>query len=189
MQTKISIQMLQTDAEIQGIKILQNANLKNKISTEEAKQEGFLTAAYSIEFLQIMNQYTPAIIAKDQDHIVGYALACDKQSMGQHPLLDDLFHQVDKMEFKGKLLSNTNYILVGQLCVAKSHRGIGLVQSMYAFFKTNYASKYSYLITDVDEYNPRSVKAHQKSGFEIINTLHYGGSNWHVVLWDWNKNA
>jgi len=76
---------------------------------------------------------------------------------------------------------------VGQLCVAKSHRGLGLVQLLYQYYKDKYATKYTYLITDVDERNRRSIKAHTKSGFEIIDTIHYGESNWHVILWDWNQ--
>ena len=174
-------------SEIQGIKNLQNACQINNISEEEAKSEGFVTATYTIDFLTHMNQCTPSVVALDQNQVVGYALVCDKQSYGHHPLLDDLFNQVDSLKFNGIELKNTNYILVGQLCVAKSHRGTGLVQRMYHHFKEKYANTYSYLITDVDERNVRSIKAHQKTGFEIIHTIFYGESNWHVILWDWNQ--
>lgn len=173
--------------EIQGIKNLQSACQINNISEEEAKAEGFVTAMYSIDFLTHMNACTPSIIALSDNQVVGYALVCDKQSFGHHPLLDDLFNHVDKLNYNGVELINTNYVLVGQLCVAKSHRGLGLVQSMYQYFQKTYSKTYSFLITDVDERNMRSIKAHKKSGFEIIHTIEYGESNWHVILWDWNQ--
>jgi L-amino acid N-acyltransferase YncA len=34
--------------------------------------------------------------------------------------------------------------------------------------------------------NPRSLKAHQKKGFQVIDSLSYGGIGWDIVLWDWN---
>ena len=81
----------------------------------------------------------------------------------------------------------TNYVLVGQLCVGKNYRGQGLVQKMYGFFKTELQKEFTYCITDVAQDNPRSIKAHLKRGFEIIHTIGYGGASWDIVLWDWNK--
>lgn len=173
--------------EINGIKALQTSNLKSNLTDAEMMQEGFLTASYSLEFLEQMHSIEPAIVAKEEDTVVGYALAVTKALYGHHDLLDDLFAQIDAHRYKGQLLADVDYVVVGQLCVAKTHRGIGLVQQLYGFFQTSLSTKYPYLITDVDEKNPRSVKAHLKTGFEIIGSLHYGGSDWHIVLWDWGK--
>lgn len=173
--------------EISGIKALQTSNLKSNLTEAEMMQEGFLTASYTLEFLTHMQSIEPAIIAKDGDAVVGYALAVTKALYGHHDLLNDLFTQIDAHRYKGQLLADVDYVVVGQLCVAKTHRGRGLVQKLYGFFQTALSNKYPFLITDVDEKNPRSVKAHLKTGFEIIGTLHYGGSDWHIVLWDWAK--
>jgi ribosomal protein S18 acetylase RimI-like enzyme len=181
------IKRVSDKTEIRSIKALQTSNLKSNLTEAEILQEGFVTASYSLELLEQMHRIEPAIIAKDGDAVVGYALAVTKALYGQHGLLDDLFAQIDAHHYKGQALANVNYVVVGQLCVAKTHRGRGLVQKLYGFFREALSTKYPYLITDVDEKNPRSVKAHIKTGFEIIGTLHYGGSNWHIVLWDWNS--
>lgn len=172
--------------EIKGIKALQTSNLKSNLTEAEMMQEGFLTASYSLEFLEQMHHIEPAIVAKDGDTVVGYALAVTKALCGHHALLDDLFTQIDAHHYKEQLLADVYYVVVGQLCVAKTHRGLGLVQQLYGHFRASMSPKYPYLITDVDDKNPRSIKAHLKKGFEIIGTLHYGGSDWHIVLWDWN---
>jgi hypothetical protein len=174
-------------SEIIGIKVLQTSNLKFLLTEDEIQKEGFVTAEYTVPFLERMNALEPSIIAKEGDRVVGYALVATKALYGAHDLLDDLFRQIDQLTFKGVDLRETNYVVVGQLCVAKSHRGLGVVQKMYEFYRQELSDRYTYLITDVVDQNPRSVKAHLKAGFEIIGSLDYGGSRWHIVLWDWGK--
>jgi hypothetical protein len=31
------------------------------------------------------------------------------------------------------------------------------------------------------------LKAHIKTGFQVIHSIGYGGLEWDVVLWDWRK--
>jgi ribosomal protein S18 acetylase RimI-like enzyme len=172
--------------ETAGIKKLQAANLKANLSEEEIQQEGFVTAEYTLPFLELMNEIEPSVIAKEGEEVVGYVLVVTRALYGKHALLDDLFRQIDKYTFNGEALKDIDYTICGQLCVARTHRGRGLVQQMYNYYREALSGKYKYLLTDVDEQNPRSVKAHSKTGFEIIGTSHYGGSNWHIVLWNWN---
>lgn len=172
--------------ELNGIKTLQQQNLKSVLTADEAEAEGFVTAEYDVEYLHLMNERTPAIVAKDDERVVGYALATVKDVGLKHDLLHDLFKTIDGIIYDGRRLSDTRYIVVGQLCVAKGYRGLGLVHEMYTAFRDVYASAYQFCITDVAENNPRSLKAHLKSGFKVIDTLRYGGIGWHIVLWDWN---
>ena len=51
------------------------------------------------------------------------------------------------------------------------------------------SARYKYCVTDVDEKNPRSVKSHLKTGFEILGKIAYGGNRFYVVIWDWRQNA
>jgi hypothetical protein len=183
----IEIIRVSNDAELEGIRLLQKENLRKLIGETEAGKEGFLTAEYSIETLQQMHLYQPSIIAKDGDKIAGYVIVTTKDSYGQHPLLDSLFDSIDALNYNGDSLKNINYILVGQLYVGKAYRGIGLVQKMYTYYQQCLSKEYQYLITDVAQENPRSIKAHLKTGFNIIHTIEYGGIGWDIVLWDWRK--
>jgi L-amino acid N-acyltransferase YncA len=181
------IKMVQTEEELKGLKALQNANLRRLIGEEEAMKEGFVTSEYSFELLQKMHQEHPSIIAKEGNDVVGYVIVTNKSVYGEHEEIDHLFDTVDAMEYNGQLLKNASYILVGQLCVGKSHRGQGLVQTMYNYYKENFSDKYQYLVTDISQANPRSIKAHKKSGFETIGVIEQVGTGWDIVLWDWNK--
>lgn len=173
--------------ELEGIKKLQEENLKRNLPGNEAETEGFVTAEYSIEFLETLHKAGPSIIAKDSDHVVGYALVADKSIRNQHELLSDLFNCIDRITFNGVSLKEARYVVVGQLCVAKNYRGLGLVQRMYREFKNSLAGEYDYCLTDVAENNPRSLKVHLKSGFQVVDSIPYGGLKWNIVLWDWNS--
>ena len=177
------IKRLTEQSEIIGIKELQNHNLKTALDEVEKEKEGFVTAEYSIPVLEKMNAIEPSIIAKAGEEVVGYALVVTKAFYGFNHLIDDLFRQVDLLSYKSDKLCEVPYLMVGQLCVAKSHRGGQLSQKMYDFYRQELSKEYKYLITDVDDKNARSVKAHLQAGFEIIGTLDYGNSRWHIVLW------
>jgi ribosomal protein S18 acetylase RimI-like enzyme len=182
----VEVTRVSNPSEIIGIRDLQALNLRQNITAEEAIEQGFLTAAYTIEYLQEMNSASPSIIAKDGDKVVGYALVATKDIRNGHDLIEDLFDAIDACEYNGKSLRDVNYVVVGQLCVAKEYRGLNLVQKLYGHFRDCLSNEYTYLVTDVAQANIRSLKAHKKRGFQVINELIYGGIGWDIVLWDWN---
>jgi ribosomal protein S18 acetylase RimI-like enzyme len=184
----LEVTRVSSPSEIIGIKDLQALNLKQNITAEEAIGQGFLTAAYTIEYLEEMNAASASIIAKDGDKVVGYALVATKDIRKGHDLIEGLFDAIDACEYNGKSLKDVNYVVVGQLCVAKEYRGQDLVQKLYGHFRDCLSNEFTYLVTDVAQANVRSLKAHKKRGFKVINELIYGGFGWDIVLWDWNED-
>ena len=183
----VTITLVTNHDELVGIRDLQALNLRKNIDAATALSDGFLTAEYTMEYLQDMHDASPSIIAKDGDEVVGYALVATKVVREDHDLMADLFNVIDTKYYKGKSLKEVNYVVVGQLCVAKGYRGQGLVKRLYDYYRDCYASTYEYLITDVAQANARSLNAHKKSGFIVIDTLEYGGIGWDIVLWDWRN--
>jgi ribosomal protein S18 acetylase RimI-like enzyme len=112
-------------------------------------------------------------------------LVATKEIRKGHDLLEGLFDAIDECEYNGKLLREVNYVVVGQLCVAKEYRGMGLVQKLYNHFRECLQDTYDYCATDVAQANIRSLKAHKKTGFQVAGTLTYGGVPWDIVVWKW----
>lgn len=187
MKDALTLTLVSNELEIQGIKSLQEQNLRTNISDEEALSQGFLTASYTMDYLREMNAVAPTVIVKDGDVIAGYAMVATQPVRNGHDLIDYLFNTIDRTAYQGKLLGETNYVVVGQLCVAKAYRGLGLVQQLYGHFRDCYADQFEYLVTDVAHANTRSLRTHLKRGFQVIDTLTYGGIGWDIVLWDWRK--
>jgi ribosomal protein S18 acetylase RimI-like enzyme len=173
------------ERQLAGIKSLQTANLRANLDVDEAAREGFVTAEYTLEYLRAMHDAAPSIVATDGDAVVGYALVADRTIATEHPLLAGLFEATDRHAWHGAPLSGQPYVVCGQLCVARTHRGRGLVDRMYRQFRDVYAARYSHLVTDVASDNPRSLRVHRRVGFAVLATVEYDGADWHVVLWDW----
>lgn len=171
--------------DLELIRALQEKNLRSRLNDDESQAEGFLSAEYTLDFLKVMHDASPSIVAKDGDNLAGYALVTTRDVARQHPLLDDLVSTIDKTMYKGELLRQAAYILVGQLCVAKEYRGQNIVGKLYNKFRQQMEVQYQYCITDVASSNPRSLKAHIKAGFQVIDQLSYSGISWNIVLWDW----
>ena len=181
----VQIQLAKSDTELVGILALQQANLRKNVSEEEALSQGFLMAEYNLEFLQALHAKSPSIIAKDGDQVVGYSIVALPEEAKQHDLLADLVRNIERCRYQNEEIQN--YAIVGQLCVDKEYRGQDLVQRLYGAFRDHYAESFTYCVTDVAQANTRSLRAHQKRGFQVIDTLEYGGIVWDIVLWDWNK--
>lgn len=77
----------------------------------------------------------------------------------------------------------------GQVCVAKDFRGRGLLSKLYHETRKRLPSGYQLCVTEVAERNGVSLRAHQKMGFEVINTYHDGRELWKVVVWDLERDA
>jgi ribosomal protein S18 acetylase RimI-like enzyme len=183
----VVIKRVSEKEELVGIAQLQALNLRKNIDSDTALSQGFLTAEYTLAFLKAINDVSPSIIAKDGDEVVGYALVATKEVRNGHDLMADLFNVIDTKTYKGQLLKEVNYVVVGQLCVGEGYRGQGLVKRLYDHFRDCLSSEYEYLITDVAQANTRSLNAHKKSGFQVIDTLVYAGIGWDIVLWDWRN--
>lgn len=107
----------------------------------------------------------PSLIAKDGESVVVYAFVSPKSIEGNHALLDALFEKLDTITYKDIALKNANYVVVGQLFVAKEYRGQGLVRELYNYYKECLLDKFDYCIADVASDNPRSRKSHLSVGF------------------------
>ena len=183
----IRIEKAEDFKDLRQIKQLNLKNLKNNLTIKDQKEHGFVTAEYSIKFLEKINKIENSIIVKYNDKVAGYALVVNKLIYGKNKLLDDLIDRIEQIVYKGEKLKKINYAFVGQLCVEKKIRGLGIVDKIYEFYKKEYSDKYQYLITEIDEKNVRSLKVHFRNGFKIIDRFYWGSTNWNIILWDWNK--
>ena len=174
--------------ELEGIVALQRANLRKNLSDSEAAQQGFLTAEYDLPYLRAMNAAAPSIIAVDQSQVVGYALVATQPIRHGHPFIGALFQAIDPLLFRGQTFDKTPYVVVGQLCVGRHHRGQGLVQRLYQHFRESQQSDYHCAVTDIARENVRSLRAHVNTGFRVIHSIAYEGRDWDIVVWDWRSN-
>lgn len=107
--------------------------------------------------LQLMNSIASHTIAKDGEKVVGYTLAVTKASIDLVSILSPMFVPFDPLHCRGKKVSDFDYLVIGQICVGKSHRGQGLFDRMYAAYREAFSETYSVATIEIAKSKSRSL--------------------------------
>lgn len=174
-----------TTDELQQILELQRLNLKQHLSGEEMQGQGFVTLQHSLDILQEMHRLAPSILVKDGDKVVGYALTELIECRELMPELEPMFALMDRLTWEDQPISHYPYYVMGQVCIDKEYRGLGIFESLYRHHKKIYSSSFDLLLTEISTRNTRSLRAHEKVGFKTIHTHRDELDEWAVVAWDW----
>ena len=182
----IEYTVAKTRGDLQQILVLQSTNLPVNISTEEAKDQGFVTVHHHYDLLESMNQPHPHIIAKAEGQVVGYTLVMLPEFGRRIPVLLPMFDKINQLIYEGIPLRESGYFVMGQVCVAKAFRGKGVFAGLYQKMKEKMSIHFKYILTEIATRNTRSMRAHQKVGFKTIHCYKTDSEEWAIVLWDWS---
>ena len=121
---------------------LQKENLKENLADIEIQAQGFVTVSHALSDLEKLQQYEKSLVVKDQNKVVGYILAMTKNSRSDIPILIPMFQIFDAIYFNEKTVSAYNYMVVGQVCIGKNYRGLGIFDKAYAAYKALFKDKF-----------------------------------------------
>ena len=170
---------------LREILLLQKENLPAGLSPQEVRDQGFVTVEHSLDVLAKMHTLLPSVVAHENDSLVGYALSMATECSELIPVLRPLFDVLGRIELDGRLLADRPFYVMGQVCVAKTHRGLGVFDALYAAHRQSYASRFELLVTEISERNTRSLRAHARVGFRVVHRYRDETDAWNVVAWDW----
>jgi hypothetical protein len=164
---------------------LQKINLPDNLSDETKLSQGFVTVRHDLTLLRNMSASAPQIIARHGEKVVGYALVMRPEIRFMVPVLVPMFELLDSLFYKGVMLTQSKYYVMGQICVDENYRGQGVFDGLYSKHKEVYSPEYDFCITEISTRNKRSMKAHSRVGFKTIHTFRDKTDEWNIVLWDW----
>lgn len=171
----IDIGPVRDDDDLRGILALQQENVAAGISAEEARSQGFVTVQHTLEILRAMHAQEPSIVARDDGRVVGYALVAMREARALVPLYDDLLARIDR------LVPDQRFYLIGQICVAKTHRGRGVFDALYQGHRDRLGGRFDACITEIATRNTRSMRAHERVGFETLAVYRDHADEWAIV--------
>lgn len=186
---EIDFSLVVFDDEVAQIIDLQLLNHVSNVSDEVAQAQGFVTVRHEPSVLLRMNRMVPSVIAKHRDKVVGYALVMPRSFAPQVPILQPMFDVLDGIEWRGMpLRENQRWFVMGQICVAEAYRGLGVFDGMYEKMAEAYRSDYDFTVTEIAERNTRSIRAHERVGFQTLHCYAdaVAREHWRVVAWAWN---
>jgi L-amino acid N-acyltransferase YncA len=187
--SEYSITRAVRDEYLVQILALQKINLPNNLTESEIETQGFVTCDHSPQLMKRMNHPFPHVIALHDSKVVGYALVMLPVLKNEIDVLKSMFEVIENHQFKEVSLEKSNYFVMGQVCIDKNHRSKGLFQNLYDGLKYYMSPHYNFCITEIDQRNRRSMRAHEKVGFELMTSYRdsKNGKLWDLVIWDWAK--
>jgi hypothetical protein len=177
---------VQHRTELEQILALQRKNLKQELPEEEMRSQGFVTVQHDLAALEQMHALAPSVIALQGSELVAYALMMPRECRALMPVLVPMFELFDRLEYRGKPMSDCRFYVMGQICIGKAHRGKGLFELLYHKHRELYQPRFDFIITEVAVRNQRSLRAHERVGFQTVHTYRDATDEWAVVLWDWS---
>lgn len=177
-----------TDDELRQILSLQQANHASALSEPQARRDGFVTVTHSFDLLKKMNIAAPQIIAKNGSEVVAYALVMLKSFADMIPVLHPLFDRLALIGYGNRKITDHAFYVMGQICVHEFYRGRGVFDSLYQMHKTMHAQQYELCVTSVSTRNKRSLRAHERVGFQIVNTFRDATDEWNILVWPLKTN-
>lgn len=185
---EFTFKIASTKQDFEQILELQRQNLYTLISKEDQEKQGFVFAEHTLELLETLAVDLPQVIALYKGKVVGYNLAMTASMKTVLPSITPMFNAFETCFFKQEPLTDFQYIVGGQVCVDKDFRGHGLLSCLYTETKNQVSTAYDACVTEISMRNPRSLKAHQKLGFEVIGTYYDGVEQWNIVAWDFKRD-
>jgi GNAT superfamily N-acetyltransferase len=188
----IRLTTVSTTDEVRQIAALQAANLASTLSPEAAASQGFVTVRHDLAVLERMNAAAPAIIAKEADRVVGYALVMPREFAADVPILAPLFERLGRLSWRGVPLGTSpRWVVMGQICIAQGYRGRGIFDRLYQAMADACRDRYDFTVTEVAARNMRSLRAHARAGFQTLEIYADAatGEWWHVIVLDFARPA
>lgn len=182
--TMISYRLDDQPATYEQILKLQAINARESTTPEVWKDQGFVTARHTPELLDQIHGGYGHLVAFADDRVVGYALVMLPQFAEMIPVLTPMFVRIEKIAEAQGNPDWMPYVAMGQVCVAESHRGQGVFQGLYDHYRLNLQRNFRSVITEVSSENPRSLRAHYRQGFVVMETRTGSNGVWQLVRWD-----
>ena len=174
--------------EVELILALQAENHRDHVDAATAASDGFTSVRHDPVVLQAMNHAYPSAIAKSGEQLAGYCLMMPQDFRDEVPILQPMFSLLQRLQWRGQVLAgNPRWFVMGQVCVARAFRGMGVFDGLYHRLREAYAPQFDFTVTEISQRNARSLRAHRRVGFETLHVYPdpVADETWEVVVWDW----
>jgi ribosomal protein S18 acetylase RimI-like enzyme len=176
----IEARQVTDERELQQILDLQRRNLPRNLSAREMAENGFVTVEHTLDVLQRMHALVPSIVAKDGGELAGYALVMPVECRSFIPVLVPMFQRLEALR-----MFERRFYVMGQICVASPYRGRGVFDALYRAHREHLRNRFDACVTEVSVRNTRSLRAHQRIGFEELERYRDQTDEWVLLVWNW----
>jgi hypothetical protein len=129
-----------------------------------------------------MNKAAPHIITKDGEKVVGYALVMLKSFAELIPVLQPMFDKLANISYEQRPITDRSFYVMGQICIGRRYRGKGVFEALYKKHDDMFGHLFELCVTSVSTSNMRSMRAHDRIGFQVIHTFRDTADEWKILV-------
>ncbi|HGW5374936.1 TPA: hypothetical protein ACNIJL_003945 [Pseudomonas aeruginosa] len=174
-------------SDIKTILELQEANLLENMSSEEARAHGFLRTRLSQDNMEYLIDKNWIFVGKIEGRIVSYILGGDWSFFRQWEIFEVMCSRLEDKEVAGIKLSLMNTYQYGPVCISRENQGVGIFRKLLFTLFRQFSIDYRMAITFINSENVRSLAAHRREGMEVIDTFLLGDATFHTLAFDNRK--
>lgn len=181
---------LATEQDIDSVIELMQKNLKENLTAEQQRTQGFLSIDFPRSMLEevVRNPNEGITIAKENGVLVGFLMPITMEHGKQFPIIDASIAQIKDATYDGRPINDYRCCILGQVCVENNHRGKGINETLYASMRERLADIYDLGISGIEIENTISMSAHlKKIGLTVVGEYSTEGENWKLVVYDFRK--
>lgn len=180
---------LATVKDIPSIEKLQKRYHIDTISDED-RADGYVTTLFTPEqFRSLIENESGLSVAVDDEEIVGYAMAASWKYWSAWPLFQTMIADLPHLFFLGETLSTDNSFQYGPICVDRAYRSSSVFPNLFEFSRRTMQRRYPILVTFINQANPRSLRAHEKLGLEILAPFAFNQNQYFTLAYDMQKKT
>lgn len=158
---------------------------KNHVDTidPELKKDGFVTTNLTDEQLTaLIVEEKGVTIAEENGEVLAFALAAGWDYWSAWPFFQYMIQQLEEYQLEGTTLTVENSYQYGPVCVDHSVRGTGVFEQVFNFSLATMKDRYPYMVTFVNQINPRSYNAHSnKAKMATSGTFSFNNNNYYLM--------
>jgi L-amino acid N-acyltransferase YncA len=171
------------DSDISQIMDIQSENQIENLTLSQQKN-GYLSIAFTEDEFKAFNDNLCVVVAKEQDKVIGYCCISSAAFNAQFPILDQIVRGISAYTIPDTqdMPAEANTCIYGPVCIARSHRGKGVLQKLSTrgleiAKEKGYVYCFSFIAAD----NERSLQAHRKLSFHTVGTVHHNNNEYVVI--------
>jgi predicted N-acetyltransferase YhbS len=153
----------------------------DRLSPEERKG-GFLSAEFTLQQVVEAAGDLGVFVAREAGEVVGAVFAFRHDAGNHPPIVREMLRTAEKSLFRQQPLGARRYFVYGPVCIAREHRGRGLLRSLLSRVLDELSGRYEAGVTLVANENAHSLRAHTAGlGMEQVAEFDFNGRR-HSVL-------
>lgn len=175
------------NAKIKDIPAVSRLQERYHVDTisEEDRPDGFVTTLFTYEqFKELIERENGLALACDGDKVIGYAMAGSWEYWSAWPLFQYMIKDLPSTEYLGQPLSVENSYQYGPIAIHSDYRGSNVFPNLFEFSRIQMKERYPIMVTFVNQINPRSVRAHEKLGLDLIKEFEFNNNNYYELGYD-----